>query len=105
MNWLFLSLYPRDDYVQVAHVLARLTMYMFLINYESIRFCTCMYHYPHAMGYCDHLRPSVILSPLKPFDEIKLNLACRFLTWMTAHFLNSPSRDLRRGQHVKYHNM
>ena len=43
------------------------------------------YHYPHAFlkkrrGYCNHLRPSVTLSPPKPLDEIQPNLVCELLT-------------------------
>ena len=31
-------------------------------------------------GYCNRLRPSVMLSPPKPLDEIQPNLVCELLT-------------------------
>ena len=79
------------------------------------------YHYPHAFlkkrrGYCYRLRPSVcpsvrpsvMLSPPKPLDEIQPNLVCELLTWMGRatlifFFLVPPPRALGRGQKVKYH--
>ena len=71
--------------------------------------------YPRAFlkkrrGYCNCLRPSVrpsvMLSPPKPLDEIQPNLVCVLHTWMglaTAIFFALPPGAMRRGQKVKYH--
>ena len=48
-----------------------------------------------------------MLSPAKPFDEIKPNLVCELLTWIgratSKIFLAPPPGALGRGQKVKYH--
>ena len=53
------------------------------------------------------VRPSAMLSPPKPLDEIQPNLMCELLTWMgraTSNIcLAPPPGALGRGQKVKYH--
>ena len=58
------------------------------------------------LSVCSSVRPSVMLSPPKPLDEIQPNLVCELLTWIgcaAAHFfLAPPPGILGRGQKVKY---
>ena len=65
---------------------AHWVLYGLFTLYGPRRDKTCFY--PHAFlkkrrGYCYRLRPSVMLSPPKPLDEIQPNLVSELLTWRT----------------------
>ena len=69
---------------------ALLTKGLLLVNNHS---------YPQAFlkkqrGYCNPLRPSVMISLPKPLVEIQTNLLCELLTWMgraTSNFFFGPA--------------
>ena len=79
-------------------------------------FMLLMNNYPHAFLKREgdiviasvrlSVRPSVMLSPPKPLDEIQPNLVSELLTWMgratSNFFLAPPPGALGRGQNVKY---
>ena len=92
------------------------TYWLKLLSILKRGFCCCLlspcFFLKKRCGYCNHLRPSVTLSPTKSLDEIQPNLVCVCVAHTkigcaaTHLFLarpQGPCGGIKRSNIIKYH--